>query len=629
MARSGTAWRVTAHTDSRDLLDNLSTPAAEACTVLHIGFDRPDSDLLDPIADSFGGLVLATAPARWALARRFDFSAEPVAMCSDGDALSLPIFLGVEGFGYPRPEDVPILVRPSARAVVTPPPEGWVALLETEHPDLLEPLAHIGIWDRSSYHALKAQLPEKVLNQVEAFRFRHELAQLSRKTPGSLLRIAPEWLLDAPVEALNLTVRIGNVFRRRGFTTLRDVCGVSDQELLEMRNFGRTSLKALTQILLKAAEAGPLVSDAQPGRLLPTSVVEDAANRPLREHIADALAKLPARAGEILERRLGARGDCETLEAIAADMDITRERVRQIEHKYVDRIIDSYYWDDLIGIKLAAIQSKLRAPMYLTMLQVYDSWFGGFEDNPEYLGRAITAFSGRDFRTLWVAERRVVARIKQSEWDHVRGEILTYLSEQIEEEADGWTPKRVQVHIESMRFERGASELATGMQQELEGQLHYAPTGKDGADELFHVGRGVYPLVLSVLYESDEPLHVDEILTRVNTAAGRSYHLNTVRDALAYGAWPMGKSRWALLHHLPLTDDEAATVTGWLETHLETYGPDDEIHSTIILGDLSDADPEMADRLTPWYLNMLLYPIEGLEHYGRLSWGRASSSDDG
>ena len=48
---------------------------------------------------------------------------------------------------------------------------------------------------------------------------------------------------------------------------------------------------------------------------------------------------LPERQRQVIERRYGLRGgEPETLEAIAADLDLTRERVRQIQSEALVRL---------------------------------------------------------------------------------------------------------------------------------------------------------------------------------------------------------------------------------------------------------------------------------------------------
>lgn len=56
-------------------------------------------------------------------------------------------------------------------------------------------------------------------------------------------------LLGRSVEELELSVRSGNCLRRANIKTLGDLVGRTEQEMLKYRNFGKQSLKEITEIL--------------------------------------------------------------------------------------------------------------------------------------------------------------------------------------------------------------------------------------------------------------------------------------------------------------------------------------------------------------------------------------------
>ena len=51
------------------------------------------------------------------------------------------------------------------------------------------------------------------------------------------------------------------------------------------------------------------------------------------QQLRDALADLPERERRILELRFGLDGDPQSLEAIGAELGLTRERIRQLERQ--------------------------------------------------------------------------------------------------------------------------------------------------------------------------------------------------------------------------------------------------------------------------------------------------------
>ena len=59
---------------------------------------------------------------------------------------------------------------------------------------------------------------------------------------------------------------------------------------------------------------------------------------PLRQGVRRALDALPERERRILELRFGFEGEPWTLEAIGHELDLTRERVRQLESQALARL---------------------------------------------------------------------------------------------------------------------------------------------------------------------------------------------------------------------------------------------------------------------------------------------------
>ena len=59
----------------------------------------------------------------------------------------------------------------------------------------------------------------------------------------------------------------------------------------------------------------------------------------LREHLAQALSRLPEREAHILQLRYGlADGETHTLEEVGREIGVTRERVRQLEAQALNRL---------------------------------------------------------------------------------------------------------------------------------------------------------------------------------------------------------------------------------------------------------------------------------------------------
>jgi len=80
-------------------------------------------------------------------------------------------------------------------------------------------------------------------------------------------------------------------------------------------------------------EFGDLFAD--PGSADP---VEEAGDALRRQAVRQAISKLPERQRRILELRFGFEGEALSLDAIGAQLGLTRERVRQLEREALDRL---------------------------------------------------------------------------------------------------------------------------------------------------------------------------------------------------------------------------------------------------------------------------------------------------
>jgi DNA-directed RNA polymerase subunit alpha len=76
--------------------------------------------------------------------------------------------------------------------------------------------------------------------------------------------------LALPVEDLNLTVRSYNCLKREGIHTVGELLSRSEQDLLDIRNFGS---KSIDEVKAKLAEMGLALKDSAPG-FDPSSVID-------------------------------------------------------------------------------------------------------------------------------------------------------------------------------------------------------------------------------------------------------------------------------------------------------------------------------------------------------------------
>lgn len=107
------------------------------------------------------------------------------------------------------------------------------------------------IWTDGTMH------PDEALNQSAALLVKHfsllasleHGAQRTEKQPLGVSTVPPR-LYEVPIEDLELSVRAFNCLKRAGITKVGQVLEMSENELLNVRNFGQKSLDELRQRLV-------------------------------------------------------------------------------------------------------------------------------------------------------------------------------------------------------------------------------------------------------------------------------------------------------------------------------------------------------------------------------------------
>jgi hypothetical protein len=127
---------------------------------------------------------------------------------------------------------------------------------------------------------------------------------------------------DISLSQLPMSVRLDGVVRRCGFARLGDLDGVSARQLQGLKNCGRVTLRELRTLLERVAAGEFATPEPAALQLPPVDLL------PLLDGL---LAQLPARDQRVVILRLGGEDAKKlTLQHIATEHGLTRERVRQI-----------------------------------------------------------------------------------------------------------------------------------------------------------------------------------------------------------------------------------------------------------------------------------------------------------
>ncbi|HIF5859179.1 sigma factor-like helix-turn-helix DNA-binding protein [Vibrio parahaemolyticus] len=514
--------------------------------------------------------------------------------------------------------------------------EDWLVDLEHDEPQLLKALIPYGICSEKSYINSAHNLSRSVRDKLDIYRYHSLSRTIDMGDPEHYLKILPESLRRLELSLLGLTVRLTNIFKQQSVHCLADLDGVSLTTMMGWSNFGRKSAKDLCEILSKNFEK--LMDQASMAQFKQAEIkdldvdegfdldenyqIEKISAIPLKNHFENALAQLKDRDRVIIEHRTGYHGKVMTLDEVGKLFDVTRERVRQLQKKYVAQILEREFWDDCIAIKIGQLLVEREDPLYLEMLELEDAWFSGFMGNYTNLAAIIELFSEAEIRIIKVNGANIVTRIKQDYWDTGVSQFGKSLKDKAEE--GGWTRGDINLTFKSFLADAGAEELLSLMWVQFEGALQFS--GETDEDKLIGFGRTAEAAVSAVLTQAEKPLHYSEIAERASEVLGRP-----VNERLAHNATPrlggklFGRGVYGLSHLNPLSDRMCNNIRLVVSKIIYDGPLMKQWHCGEIITQLKVQFPSLPPELDHYILNMILENEKKLNYLNRMVWARADS----
>lgn len=630
--RQGADWKIFVSQKLEDVHEEWTRRLDDGAIagVIHVGFGRPPARAFNEVAGSNEGRLLVTQGARFVLPQSFRCSGAKVAEV-DG----LPIFLALEGWGYS-------IEDPTARSISqtgfsskgnpangtnqVPVTRGWVAQFLSVAPEFEENLNQVGIYDEESYLEREGVLQDSIRTSLGQFRYDFLIRDAA--DPLDIVRCVPPWLRSLEVGKLPLTVRLGNVFSNNRIEIVSDLDQYSEAELFRLKNFGRNSKKHLTEALHEGLRRGVVnihasmdLFDRGLGYTSENGVISNEIGEPsaaislgLIGNLLKTLNEIEERDRKILLGRMGFNESPRTLEDLGNDYGITRERIRQIEKRSLERIIAKELWDDVMRHRLGAILESREEPMPLFGLEVVDDWFRGTAAKQDVLVYLIETICEKRFHVLKIGAVRYVSRVDQEAWDEKLREARQLLESAVDL---NWSENECRQTVESFFPDRG-KELAPFLWAEASRLCHFS--GSADSRTLTTYGRGIEQLVQVVLEDSPNPLHTSEVALMVSEISGSQIGESQIRNAVANVGVLLGRGIYGLRKHVPLSDAEIEKVAEMASEIVADQVDGRQWHASELVSELQEIDGALSERLDKYGLNVALQMKSPLKYLGRLVW---------
>ena len=511
----------------------------------------------------------------------------------------------------------------------------WVFELSEMRLDITDELRSKGIFGDESYVCQRENLPVKLMDFLDHYRYKYLVRKIDIQSPQELLRILPLKYLEYHISEFRFPVRVENVLNAKSITTLNQLMGFEEKEMLRWQNFGRGSLNSLCYTLIDYAERS-FDSDKfnhfelNNETILDTDKniddierrIDEVSNTPLKDHFTKSLLKLKDRDRLIIEHRTGVHGSVKTLQEVGEILDVTRERVRQIQSKFIKRIISSELWDDCIAIKIGQLLINRNEPLYLEMLEVEDPWFKGFINNYENLSSIIELFSENEIRVIKIHGANIITRVKQDDWLDLVSQMRKWLKDKAEE--GGWTKGNIEVTFEAALREKSALELLPLLWEEFSGGLQFS--GEDNDSELISFGKTAEAAISAVLHQAEKPLHYKEIAERATELLGKTVDERRAHNgAPALGAKLFGRGVYGLERLNPIPDRMCGNIRLVVEQMIYQGNLHKQWHCNEILSNLQNQFPALPPELDHYILNIVLDRSAKLTYLNRMVWARSDS----
>jgi hypothetical protein len=643
------SWSVSSHRKLEGVAAEWEAVRAideKSSAIVHVGFWRPDASSFAAVCLSNEGKVLLTSAAKFALPSSYRSAINPLSIV-DG----LPIYLALSGWGYEIEEDSSLHAEqaPSVPALASPTaipgcPSGWIEMLEKEDSDLFGECSKLSILSESLYQEREALLPSKTRDRLASYRFK----QLSGYDPSRDIMVdglmfAPPWILRLSTKSMDLPLRARIRLAAIRANAVSDIARIGAAGLMRIEGLGRKSLMDISKAIFAAFELGSAycvsnefrqgqlleeATDAESGQQEEPKPLDEArleAEHPayplepksFRDALHAVFSLLGKRDASVLRQRMGIGGGRKTLEEIARNYSLTRERVRQIEAKAVNRILDRMsVWVDHFRSGLGRMIDGRGTPLPLLGLEVLDFWFAGADTLPGPFEYSLEhLIKPPEFGLLRIGGQAYVSRLRQDEWEEAERAAKALLST--------WSKKDtpplesdIRLLVESQLVGKG-EELRPLLWEVATRWAHFS-SGPSGERILVSFGMGAESLVEAVLSESDIPLHYSDIAKRC-AMKGRSMDMRLAHNAATNVGYLLGRGIYGLEKHIDLSKEEQERVLGEVEDMLSET-PGRQWHAGEICDELEARGLDFEGRLSRYDLNVILGSSTNLSYLRRMIW---------
>ena len=493
--------------------------------------------------------------------------------------------------------------------------EKWLVQFLKENPFAEETLLAKGIYDEQTYIENESRLDRTIRHKLGMFRAYH-LVGKNCDDPCELARAVPPWLAERELITLEkISARISNIFENKEIKTVQDLANWSSNALLDMENFGLQSLQDILEALNTALIKGPIYF---------VNYDEIPKSKRLLTEVRQSLLSFPARERDILMQRMGFEATPRTLQELADELKVTRERVRQIEKHATDKWIRESYWDDVLEQRITQLIIGRNFPLPIAGVEAIDHWFEGVSSHMEFFRNLVRAVCKDRIHIIEIDGIYYFSLIDQEFWNRTVKEAVALLSSGTDQK---WEENYARSLVHGL-LPDNVKEFAQ-LLWDKSSKLCNFKSNADGSRTLVSYGRGAEQIVEAILAESESPLHFKEI-AELACRKGKNLDSRRAHAAAADVGFLFARGTYGLAKHLPLSDEQMSHILCLAEDVVcFESSPGRQWHTSEILSELSERlDDENFEGLDKYVLNIALSKSRLLTSLKRMTWAIAGQDAD-
>ena len=491
----------------------------------------------------------------------------------------------------------------------------WLVSFLKENPSAKEMLLSKGISDEQSYIRNESSLDRIIRHRLGLFRTYHLIGK-NCDDPCELARAAPPWLAERELITLEkMSFRASNILKNNGIDTVQNLVNWSPSALLDLQNFRFQSLKDTLEALNTALIKGPIYF---------VNYDEIPKSKRLLTEVRQSLLSFSDRERNILVQRLGFETTPKTLQEVADEYGITRERVRQIEKHATQKWIQESYWDDVLEQRITQLIIGRNFPLPVAGVEAIDHWFEGVSSHIGFFRNLVQTVCKDRIHIIEIDGIHYFSLMSQEPWNRTVSEAIALLSSGTNQKWDeGYARSLVHGLLHDNVKEFG--QLLWDKSSRL---CNFTPNA-DGSLTLTSYGRAAEQIVEAILTESESPLHYKEIAERALLMQGKNLDPRRAQDAASNVGFLFARGTYGLAQHLPLSDEQMSYVCDLAENIVCFESSRRQWHTSEILSELSERlDDGDFEGLDKYVLNIALSKSTLLRPLKRMTWAIAGQDSD-